>query len=251
MGNGYYFDHSRNGDSPDEKKQAPTLIKTADMVKGKAKIDFNVKDYEPFLPYKNSPTYMGIEATVEEQFTGVKINGTSSFTLYPYRYSMQCISYETCSTFVADKEMKVLFQLTYIDSSTLKDTKSEVELIYTEVLNKNHWWHRQRELSDNDDDDTVVITTTEPPVSENHVLKFKGHMNETGFVEMMVKLPDLPEYEGYTHYYKMDMKYLDEQREIYSAYQHREPKKVDPPKEQDEKPKEYFDLLDKYSFDKK
>ncbi|XP_065357347.1 thioester-containing protein 1 allele R1 isoform X2 [Calliphora vicina] len=248
LGSGYYFDNSRNSEVNMEKKQPPIVIKTADMVKGKAKIDLNVKDYEPYLPYKNSPSYMGIVATVEEQFTGVKINGTSSSTLYPYRYAMNCISYDTCSTFEVDKEKDVLFQITYIDSSNLKDTKSVIELIYKEVLRKNHWWHREREL---EDDDSVVVTTMEPPVSANHTVTFKGHMNETGFASFKVSLPDLPEYEGYSHYYSLELKYLDEQRELYTTYQHREPKKIETPKEEDDKPKEYFKLLDKYSQDSK
>ncbi|XP_037817547.1 murinoglobulin-1 [Lucilia sericata] len=247
LGSNYYYDTSRNGNA-EQKKQPPTLIKTADMVKGKAKIDLNVKEYEPYLPYKNSPSFMGITATVEEQFTGVKINGSASTTLYPYRYAMNCISYDTCSTFEVGKEKDVLFQITYIDSSNLKDTKSEVELIYKEVLRKNHWWHREREL---EDDDSVVVTTMEPPVSENRTVSFKGHMNETGFASFKVSLPDLPEYEGYSHYYSLELKYLDEQRELYTTYQHREPKKIDTPKEEDDKPKEYFTLVDKYSADTK
>lgn len=248
LGSNYYYDSSRS-ETIEEAKQPPTLIKTADMVKGKAKIDLNVKEYEPYLPYKNSPSYMGIVATVEEQFTGVKINGTASTTVYPYRYAMNCISYDSCSTFEVGKEKDVLFQITYIDGSHLKDIKSPIELVYKEVLRKNHWWHRQREMEG--DDDSEVTTTMMPPLSENRTISFKGHMNETGYVSFKVSLPDLPEYEGYSHYYSMEMKYLDEQRELYSTYQHREPKKIDTPKEEDEKPKEYFILVDKYSADNK
>ncbi|KAM7353961.1 thioester-containing protein 4 isoform 2-T2 [Cochliomyia hominivorax] len=250
LGSSYYFDSRRDGSkSSEEQKQPPTLIKTADMVKGKAKIDLNVKDYEAYLPYKNSPSYMSVLATVEEQFTGVKINGTTSTTIYPYRYAMNCISYDSCSTFEADKDKDVLFQITYVDGSNLKDTKSPVELKYKEVLRKNHWWHRERELEEKDD--AVEVTTMIPPVSDNHTVCFKGHMNETGFVSFKVSLPDLAEYEGYSHYYSLELKYLDEQRELYTTYQYREPKKIDNPNEEDDKPKEYFTLEPKYSYTSK
>lgn len=248
LGSRIYY--SRNLEA--EETHPPTLIKSVDMVKGKAKIDFNVKEYDAHLHHRNSPSYLSIAATAEEQFTGVKINGTASTTIYPYRYTMSCINYENCSSFEVGKEKDVLFHLTYIDGTHLKDTKSVIELVYKEVLNKNRWWAGMRSSEENNGDDEREVTTTMmPPVSENRTISFKGHMNETGYVTFKVTLPDLPEYEGYSHYYSMEMKYLDEQREVYTTYQYREPKKIDPPTEEEDKPKEYFFLNDKYSTEDK
>ncbi|XP_005191892.1 murinoglobulin-2 isoform X2 [Musca domestica] len=234
---GSYYDFGRSMD--DEKKQPPSIIRTADMIQGKAKIDMNVKQLEAYLHSKEYSTYATIVATVEEEFTGVKINTTASTQIYPYRYAMHCVHYYECNSFEADKEKEVMIQLTYVDGSHLKDTKTPVELVYTEVLEKNSW-HQPRHMDSGEE----VTTTLMPPVGENRTFSFKGFMNETGFVTFKVKLSDLKEYEGYSHYYNIEALYRDEKRDVNNAYQYREPKKVDTPEEK--LPKDWFKLEDRY-----
>lgn len=231
---GSYIDDNKEGAA-----KPPTIVKTTAMVQGKAKFDLNVKEYDAFLPYKNSASYAPITVTVEEEFTGVKINGTTSTHIYPYRYAMHC---HECYSFEADKEMNVSIQLTYVDGSHLKDTKNPVEISYTEVLSKNQWYRRM--YAEGDETTEATTTTVAPPVSENRTVTFKGYMNETGFVTFPVSLADLQEYEGYSHYYSMECAYLDEKRELSTTYQHREPKHVDQP--MPEEPKDYFRILEKW-----
>ncbi|XP_073823480.1 thioester-containing protein 1 allele R1-like isoform X2 [Musca autumnalis] len=237
---GSYYDYGRS--TEDMKKQPPSIIRTSDMVQGKAKIDLNVKELEAYLHSKEYSTFATIVATVEEEFTGVKINTTTSTQIYPYRYAMHCVHYYECNSFEADKEKEVMIQLTYVDGTHLKDTKTPVELVYTEVLEKNSW-HQPRHMEGEE-----ATTTLMPPISENHTYSFKGFMNETGFVTFKVKLADLKEYEGYSHYYNIEALYRDEKRDVNNAYQYREPKKVDTPEE--EKPKDWFKLEDKYYNDR-
>uniref|UniRef100_A0A1B0G6L1 TEP1-F n=1 Tax=Glossina morsitans morsitans TaxID=37546 RepID=A0A1B0G6L1_GLOMM len=240
--NRYYY----RGDSETEEtpKNPPTIIKTAPMIQGKSKIDLDVKEYEAFMDSKTSPSYLSIVATVEEEFTGVKINATSGSTVYPYRYSMNCISYDTCSVFQADKEAEVEFQIVYVDGTHLNDTKSPVELIYTEVLNKYRVWY-----PDSDEENSKEADTE--PVSENRTFHFRSHMNESSIAVFKVSLPDLRDYRKHAHFYKMELKYRDEQRELYSTYQYREPKNLDPlSAEENDKLKEFFQLEYKRYDDK-
>ncbi|XP_073825794.1 CD109 antigen-like [Musca autumnalis] len=224
------------------KQQPPSIIRTSDMVQGKAKIDLNVKELEAYVHSKEYSTFATIVATVEEEFTGVKINTTTSTQIYPYRYSMHCVHYYDCNFFEADKEPEVMIQLTYVDGSHLKDTKTPVELVYTEVLDKNSWY-QPRHMEGEE-----VTTTLKPPISENHTYSFKGFMNETGFVSFKVKLADLKEYEGYSHYYNMHAIYRDEKRDVSDAYQRREPKNVDTP--EGDPAKEWFKLEGPYYNDR-
>ncbi|XP_075150113.1 thioester-containing protein 4 isoform X2 [Haematobia irritans] len=233
-----YFGH----DSKEEKKTPPTLIKTTDMVQGKAKIDLNVKELEAFLHSKDYSTYASIVATVEEEFTGVKINATDSTQIYPYRYSMHCAEFDMCHSFEADKEKEVIIKLSLVDGTHLADTKTPVELVYTEVLSKNDYYTPMPRHGEKVEE---VTTTQAPPVAENRTFTFKAHMNETGFAIFRVSLPDLKEYEGYSHYYNMEAHYRDEKRDVSNAYQYREPKHVENPDKYEE-PKEYFKIKDKY-----
>lgn len=237
----YYDSHvNKTKDSP------PTIIRTADMVQGKAKVDLNVKELEPYLQSKTSTNRLQIVATVEEEFTGYQINGTTYATLFPYRYTMHCISYSTCSTFHANREFDVEFLVTYIDGSILNDTTSVLELTYTEKLNKYHTWYP---ISQNDDGKEKHANKSEP-VLQNLELKFTGKMNETGIVRFKVKLPPLQEYQGYGHFYTMDLKYRDETHSIYNAYMYREPEIIDNPIDntypKHEEPEAYLKLIPGY-----
>ncbi|XP_061388608.1 thioester-containing protein 1 allele S1-like [Musca vetustissima] len=226
-----------NENSENEQEQPPSIIHTGAMIQGKAKIDLNVKELEAYLHSKEYSTYASIVATVEEEFTGVKINTTTRTQIYPYRYAMHCrVDENECIFFEPDKEMEVMIQLTYVDGSHLKDTKTPVELIYTEVLQNNYWQPGYME-------DEEVTTTLMPPISENLTYSFKGFMNEMGFATFKVKLSDLKEYENCFHFYVIEAKYRDEKRKVGGAYSvstGKEPKIVDTPAE--ELPKEWFKI---------
>lgn len=104
------------------------MIRTADMVNGKAKIDLNVAEFANFLPHKTSSWYAQILATVEEEFTGVQLNETGGVQLYPYRYEMSCTDYSKCYSFFVDKENEIIFKITLVDGTVLKDTKTPVKV---------------------------------------------------------------------------------------------------------------------------
>ncbi|XP_073821630.1 LOW QUALITY PROTEIN: thioester-containing protein 1 allele R1-like [Musca autumnalis] len=229
----YDFGHTADG----KKKQPPSIIRTADMIQGKAKIDLNVKELEAYLHGKKYSTSASIVATVEEQFTGVKINTTTSTDIYPYRYAMQCVNFFECNFFKADEEKDIMMKINYVDGSHLKDTKTPVELVYTEVLEKYSIFQPPRGSVEE------VTTTMTPPIAKNRSYSFKGFMNETGFVNFKVKLSDLEEYKGYSHHYKIEVFYRDEQRDLGICHQHREPKKVETPV--DDKPKQWLKLEDR------
>lgn len=105
------------------------------MVNGKAKFDINVKEFASFLPYKTSSSYAKILATVVEDFTGVQLNETGGVQLYPYRYEMSCVDYTSCYSFVADKEHEIIFKITLVDGTLLKDTKTPVKVSYQWIGN--------------------------------------------------------------------------------------------------------------------
>lgn len=243
----YYFQHYHRKEPGNNMQDMlpPTIIKTADMVQGKAKIDLNVKEFEGHLSSKTSATSLSIVATVEEEFTGSQINSTAYSVLFPYRYAMNCISYNTCASFHANNESNVEFLVTYIDGSILNDTTSTLELTYTEMLNKYYTWY------DNNNDKPTQQNESEP-ISQNRVFKFNAKMNETGHAVFKVKLPPLETYKGYTHFYATELKYKDETREMYSSYMHREPKNIDNPinhnESKPEEPKDYFKLLPTYTI---
>ncbi|XP_061388607.1 thioester-containing protein 1 allele R1-like [Musca vetustissima] len=193
--------------SENEQEEPPSIIHTGAMIQGKAKIDLNVKQLEAYLHSAEYPSGASIVATVEEEFTGVKLNTTASTKIYPYRYAMHCVDEDECRSFEADNEKEVMIQLTYVDGTHLKDTKTPVELVYTEVL--ENW---------DIEDEENVTTTLSRPISGNLSYSFKGFMNETGFATFKVKLSDLKEYEDYFHYYDIEAKYRDEKRDVGDAY---------------------------------
>ncbi|XP_073823482.1 thioester-containing protein 1 allele R1-like [Musca autumnalis] len=230
---GSHYEHSTD----DKEQQPPSIIRSADMIQGKAKIDLNVKEFEAYVHHKQYSTTGYIVATVEEQFTGVKINATTTTQIYPFRYDITCVHYYECNSFKADEEKEVMIQLSYVDGSHLKDTKTPVELVYTEVLKKKNWYKPRHTEGEE------VTTTVTPPIAENRTYSYKGFMNETGFVTFKVRLAELKEYEGYSHYYNIEAFYRDEKRNVNSAYQHRESKELETP--EDDIPKEWFKLEDK------
>lgn len=105
-----------------------SVVGTADMVGGKAKLTMDLKDFASYLPHKTSSSYAQITATVEEDFTGVKLNETGGVQLYPYRYEMSCTDYSSCFSFKPDKEHELNFKITYVDGSLITDTKSVVKV---------------------------------------------------------------------------------------------------------------------------
>ncbi|XP_030377047.1 CD109 antigen-like isoform X2 [Scaptodrosophila lebanonensis] len=221
-----------NGETVRTDRPGHTLLSTADMVNGKAKFDLNVKEFAEFLHYNTSASYAHITATVEEDFTGVKINETSGTQLYPYRYEMSCIDYTSCYQFHADKEQEVKFKVTYIDGTLLKDTKSVVKAKFTEGIRHTYsfGYYGQKE------------NKPELPEIEKKTLTFESHLNDSSIAAFKIKLPDLPDIENFTRYYSIELEYRDEQRELYTTYPYREPKKIDPPVEpkEEEKEKEWF-----------
>ncbi|XP_062120813.1 alpha-1-inhibitor 3 isoform X3 [Drosophila sulfurigaster albostrigata] len=197
------------------------IIRTADMVNGKAKFDINVKEFENHLPYKTSATYAQILATVEEDFTGVKLNETGGTLIYPYRYEMTCTDYSSCYSFVPDKEHEIIFKITLVDGTLLQDTKGVVKVKFTEGIR-----HR------------IYGDESELPKIEKEPLFFETHLNESSLAVFKVVLPDLPDMENFTRYYKIELNYGGEDRELYTTYPYREPKKIENPEE--EKEKEWF-----------
>lgn len=70
-------------------------------------------------------------------------------------------------------------------------------------------------------------------------LVFESHLNESSLAVFKVVLPDLPEMENLTRYYKIELEYDGEQRDLYTTYPYREPKKIENQVEE-EKEKEWF-----------
>lgn len=113
-----------------ERKDFPghSVIGSTDMVNGKAKLSLDLKEFASYLPYKTSSSYATITATVEEDFTGVKLNETAGVQLYPFRYEMSCVDYSSCYSFKPDKEHEITFKITLVDGTLLTDTKSVVKV---------------------------------------------------------------------------------------------------------------------------
>ncbi|XP_034668405.1 pregnancy zone protein isoform X2 [Drosophila subobscura] len=208
-----------------------SVIGTADMVNGKAKLDFNLKEFASYLPHKTSSAYAQITATVEEDFTGVKLNETGGVQIYPYRYEMSCPDFSSCYSFKPDKEQELVFKITLVDGTLLTDTKSPVKAKFTEGIRRTYgFYHYGSEEKQ-----------PELPEIEKKTFEFESHLNESSLVPFKVTLPDLPDMENYTRYYSIELEFADEKRELYTTYPYREPKKIDPtdPSEE-EKEKEWF-----------
>ncbi|KAL7739077.1 hypothetical protein ACLKA6_011410 [Drosophila palustris] len=211
-----------NGESVRTDKPGHAIIRTADMVNGKAKFDLNVKEFESYLPYKNSAAYAQILATVEEAFTGVQINATGGSLIYPYRYEMSCTDFSSCYSFVPDKEHEMIFKVTLVDGTLLKDTKGIVKAKFTEAIRHS-----------------LYGDESELPKIKQEPLVFESHLNESSFAVFKVVLPDLPDIENVTRYYNIELEYDGEERELFTTYPYREPKKIEKT-EEDEKEKEWF-----------
>ncbi|EDW77751.1 Thioester-containing protein 4 [Drosophila willistoni] len=206
------------------------MIATADMVNGKAKLDLNLKEFASYLPSKSSSSYVQITATVEEDFTGVKLNETGGFSLYPYRYEMSCQDYSKCFSFVADKEDDIVFKITLVDGTLLTDTKSVVKATFTEGIRHTYGFYGYGNEEKKPD----------LPEIEKKTFTFETHLNESSFAVFKVTLPDLPDIENFTRYYNIELEFDGEQRELYTTYPYREPKKIENPENEDEKEKEWF-----------
>ncbi|XP_033150802.1 murinoglobulin-1 isoform X2 [Drosophila busckii] len=211
------------GESKRKDYEGHAIIRNVDMVNGKAKFDINVKEFADYLPYNSSSWYAQITATVEEDFTGVKINETGGTQLYPYRYEMSCTDYSTCYSFKPDQETTLTFKVALVDGTLLTDTKTVVKATFTEGIRSNYY-HDKQEL----------------PKIENKKLTFESHLNESSLAVFKVMLPDLPDMENFTRFYSIELAFADEKRQLYSTYPHREPKKIDEPTVEEEKEKEWF-----------
>ncbi|XP_053958136.1 murinoglobulin-1-like [Anastrepha ludens] len=218
----------------DEKiRSAPTLIKTADMVNGKAKLLMNVKKFKDHLTSEMYGTSLTITTTVEEAYTGIKLNATKDISVYPYRYLITCVSYDTCYTYHADKEADVLIQVQLVDGTVVTDTKNPIKLTFKETLSERNVWPRVESTPDQ--------TTTPKPTIEGKMYTFESHLNGTGFAKFTIKLPPLEEIKDYQHYYEVTADYIDENRSVASTFEYREPKKINPPPDA-KPPTEWFKL---------
>ncbi|XP_017476754.1 PREDICTED: CD109 antigen-like isoform X2 [Rhagoletis zephyria] len=231
---GYSEYYSQTGD--EKIKSAPTLIKSADMVNGKAKLVINVKDFKDHLTSDLYATSLVITSTLEEANTGVKLNATKHISVFPYRYSISCVSYDSCYTYHADKESEVLIQVNLVDGTVVTDT-NPIEITFLEKLSERMFWRRKENQEE---------TTTPKPTIEGKSYTFNSQLNGTGFAKFTVKLAHLDEIEDYQHYYEATVKYLDETRSVSNTFQYREPKNVVPQPEEKE-PTEWFKLSVNYA----
>ncbi|CAD6997495.1 unnamed protein product [Ceratitis capitata] len=215
----YYYNKYK-----DNTTQAEQIIKTTDMINGKAKFDISVKQYKDrFLNFRSAP--LDITATVEESFTGVKVNGTAHATLHRDRYLIFCLTHKDCNWFTAGKEMELAFHVLSFDGAMLKDLNTPVQLRYTEALTKHH----------SKDDNK-----TEPKIAQQ-VLEYDSVLDENSTATFKVNLPALEEYDGYTHFYKIQALYKDELHDVLNAYQKPPPETThDVKPAEPEKPKTYF-----------
>ncbi|XP_017069812.2 LOW QUALITY PROTEIN: alpha-2-macroglobulin-P [Drosophila eugracilis] len=205
------------------------VIGTADMVGGKAKLTLDLKDFAGYLPHKTSSSYAQITATVEEDFTGVKLNETGGVQLYPYRYEMSCTDYSTCFSFKPDQEQDISFKITFVDGTLVTDTKSVVKAKFTEGIRRNYGFYGYGNEPPH----------LELPKIENKTFVFESHLNESSVAPFKVTLPDLPDIENFTRFYSIELEFVDEKRELYTTYPYREPKKIENPST-DEEEKEWF-----------
>lgn len=90
------------------------------MVNGTAKFDIDVKEFDYFLQYNFRSLHYNILATIEEDFTGVKLSETGSFKLYANRYKIDEI--------YSDTRQELMFRVTYVDGTSLKDSKIPVKV---------------------------------------------------------------------------------------------------------------------------
>ncbi|XP_016984792.2 alpha-2-macroglobulin isoform X2 [Drosophila rhopaloa] len=206
-----------------------SVIGTADMVGGKAKLTLDLKEFASYLPHKTSSSYATITATVEEDFTGVKLNETAGVQLYPYRYEMSCTDYSTCFSFKPDKEHEIDFKITFVDGSLVTDTKSVVKAKFTEGIRRNYGFYGYGQVHEE-----------QPlPKIEKKTIVFESHLNESSVAPFKVTLPDLPDMANFTRFYSIELEFVDEKRELYTTYPYREPKKIENPDPEEEE-KEWF-----------
>ncbi|XP_017857348.1 PREDICTED: CD109 antigen [Drosophila arizonae] len=108
-----------------------TLIRNTNLVNGIAKFDIDVKELDNFSQDNFCSLHYKILATIEEDFTGVKLSETGSFQLHANRYKMINI--------YSDTRHELVFQVTYVDGTLLKDNKSPVKLrLFPGMYNTGH-----------------------------------------------------------------------------------------------------------------
>lgn len=216
----FYYSHETNDNSTEPPQQ---IIRSADMVNGKAKFDLNVRQYkDSFLSFRTAP--LDITATVEENFTGVKINGTTGATLYRDRYFISCQVFKNCNWFIADEETEMTFRVLSYDDAILRDINAPVRLRFTESLSKNYYKDENK---------------TEPKIN-NQVFEFEGVLDINSTAVFKVKLPALEKFDGYTHFYKIKAFYKDEVHDVMNIYQKEPPKVTDNKAVEPTTPKSFF-----------
>ncbi|XP_017126612.1 alpha-2-macroglobulin-like [Drosophila elegans] len=195
-----------------------SVMATADMVAGKAKLTMDLKEFASYLQRDLTFSSAQITATVEEDFTGVKLSETGIVRLYPNRYLMSCADHPTCRSYKPDKEHQMAFKITLVDGTLLTDTKSVVKVKFTEgILIKFRLYGKQKEIP--------------VPKIENKTFVFESHLNKSSMANFKVTLPDLPDLANFTHFYNIELEFLDEKRELYKIFPYREPKKNEELKE--------------------
>ncbi|XP_016958760.1 alpha-1-macroglobulin-like [Drosophila biarmipes] len=181
-----------------------SVIGTADMVNGKAKLSMDLKELASFVTNKKQFYYAKIRALVVERFTGVRLSQSCDVQLHPCRYRMSTLDYRN-SLFEPDKEHEVACKITLIDGTLVADTKSVVKATFTEGNYINHRYGEKH-------------TVPDPSKIEKKTLVFEAHLNESGVATFQVTLPDLPDIFNITRYYSMELQFDDETSELLNIY---------------------------------
>ncbi|XP_030242506.1 CD109 antigen [Drosophila navojoa] len=142
-----------------------TLIRNTSLVNGTAKFDIDIKELDNFSQDNFRSLHYKILATIEEDFTGIKLSENTSFQLHANRYKMIRI----------DSKAKngLVFQITYVDGTLLKDNKSLVKLKLFPGTYYSGQGTQKRE--------------------ENSYAEYVTQLNESSFAVFKVASEDLPE----------------------------------------------------------
>ncbi|KAI8033415.1 hypothetical protein M5D96_013817 [Drosophila gunungcola] len=189
-----------------------SVMATADMVAGKAKLTMDLREFASYLQRDSIFSSARITATVEEDFTGVKLSETGAIRLYSNRYLMSCTDHTSCRYYKPDKEHQMAFKITLVDGTLLTDTKSVVKVKFIEgILIKFRFYDKQNEIP--------------VPKIENKTFVFESHLNESSIATFKVTLPDLPDLAKFNHFYTIELEFLDEKRELYKIFPYRKKNK--------------------------
>ncbi|XP_016956435.1 alpha-2-macroglobulin [Drosophila biarmipes] len=188
--------------------QGDSVIGTADMVRGTAKLTMDLRQLARAVTDGKKTYYGRVTATVKEEFTGVRISESCDIQLYAYRYKMSTLDHPSFR-FEPDKEHEVACTITFLDGTPVTDTKSVVKATYTEGI-RNKRSHRMR------------YSESELPKIEGKTLTFESHLNELGVAVFKVTLPSLPDVARFRSYYRMALEFDGETCVLYDTYTPRE-----------------------------